>query len=160
LFIKMKRTTRLLKIIFISTLLINFPYIVLGDNGDSIISRPVIEYSSGDLRDPFSDLFQLAAEKEKKEKELQSFEAPPEDAEVVVPMPSLDKFKVQGVIWGGRFPQAIINNKILSVGDSIEGVKIVNIEKKGITLSFAGKTVNLPTPGNAPALEKGDKEEK
>ncbi len=156
----MKRKARLIKIIFILILFINFPYIGLGQNGDSIISRPVIEYSSGDLRDPFGDLFNLAAEKEKKEKEMQSFEAPLEEAEVAVPMPSLDKFKVQGVIWGGNFPQAIINNKVLSIGDSIEGVKIINIEKKGITLSFAGRTANLPTPGNAPALEKGDKEEK
>jgi hypothetical protein len=74
--------------------------------------------------------------------------------------PNLDNFKVQGVIWGGNFPQAIINNKILRVGDLIDGAEIASIEKEGITLNFAGRLANLATPGNAPVLRKGDKEDK
>ena len=143
----------LLKIVFIAIFLMGFPYIILADDGDGIISRPVIGYSSGDLRDPFNDLFQLAAEKEKKEKERQPVEISQDDTVSVAPMPSLDKFKVQGIIWGGKFPQAIINNKILSVGDSLEGLKIVNIEKVGVTLSFAGKMVSLSAPGSISASE-------
>ena len=155
----MNKTRRLLKFVLIPALII-IPAAAFADNADGVISRPVIEYSSGDLRDPFMDLFQMAAEKEKREKELRNFEAPKDETDKVLPMPSLDKIKVQGLIWGGRFPQAVINGRILGIGDSIESFKIVNIEKKGITLSFSGRTVNLPTPGNAPDLKKKNKEEK
>jgi len=153
----MKRAA-LLKIIFISIFLMGFPCIILADDSDGVISRPVIGYSSGDLRDPFNDLFRIAAEKEKREKEHRIIETPQDDTVSVAPMPSLDKFKVQGIIWGGKFPQAIINSKILSVGDTLEGLKIVNIEKKGVTLSFAGKLVSLSAPGISSILEGGNSE--
>ena len=158
----MKRAAKLLNLMVILLLLASFTYIAFADSdNDGVISRPVIEYSSGDLRDPFGDLLQLAIEKEQKAKEVQDVVAAPKDsAEPHKPMPSLDKFKVQGVIWGGKFPQAIINNKILGVGDLIEGAEIVSIEKKGIALSFAGTMASLAIPGNAPVLDKGDKEEK
>ena len=132
----MKRADKLLNLMVILLLLVSFTYIAFaGSDNDGVISRPVIEYSSGDLRDPFGDLLQLAIEKEQKAKEVQDVVAAPKDStEPAKPMPSLDKFKVQGVIWGGKFPQAIINNKILGVGDLIEGAEIVSIEKKGITL--------------------------
>jgi hypothetical protein len=156
----MKKVDKLQSVILILVLMANFTYIVFAqDDNQGVILRPVIEYTSGDLRDPFSDLFQLNAEKERKEKIEQDVLTPEEVVEPQKPLPSLDKLKVQGVIWGGRFPQVIINNKILGIGDSIEEIEIVGIEKKGITLSFAGRTVILPTPGNAPVSKKGDKEE-
>jgi len=155
----MRRTDRLFGVILI--LLAGFASLLFAEgNNDGVISRPVIEYTSGDLRDPFSDLFQLAAEKEKKEKEEQKIQSPLENIEPEKPLPSLDKFKVQGLIWGGKFPQAIINNKVLGVGDSIEGVEIVNIDKKGITLDFAGRKAVLANPGSTSISEKVNKEEK
>ena len=155
----MKKADKLL-ILFLILLVSRAPMIFADSPSDGVIARPVIEYSSGDLRDPFSDLVQLAAEKEKKEKAEQTIQAPQETTELQKPMPTLDKLKVQGVIWGGRFPQVIINNKILGIGDLIEGFEIVSIDKKGITLNFAGRVVNLATPGNAPISLKKDKEEK
>ncbi|MDD5505631.1 MAG: hypothetical protein PHR73_02615 [Candidatus Omnitrophica bacterium] len=155
----MRRADRLFGAILI--LLAGFASLLFAEgSNEGVISRPVIEYTSGDLRDPFSDLFQLAAEKEKKEKEEQKIQAPLENIEPEKPLPSLDKFKVQGLIWGGKFPQAIINNKVLGVGDSIEGVEIVNIDKKGITLDFAGRKAVLANPGSTSILEKVNKEEK
>jgi len=157
----MRRTVKLLVPIFVLVLLINFLHNVFADdNNEGLIVRPIIEYSSGDLRDPFIDLFQLSIENEQKEKEMKNIRVPKEVTKTQEPLPSLEKFKVQGVIWGGKFPQAIINNKVLGVGDSIDGVEIVNIEKKGITLNLAGRAFNLAPPGNTQVLEKGDKEEK
>ena len=142
-------------------LLVSFAHIVLADdNSDGVISRPEIEYSSGDLRDPFRDLFELEMLKAKKEKEEQNIQEPVDSTEPQKPLPSLDKIKVQGVMWGGKFPQAIINNKILGVGDSVEGGVIVSIEKKGITLNFSGRIAILDIPGSASTLKKGNKEEK
>jgi hypothetical protein len=157
----MRRTVKLLISIFVLVLSIHYSHIVFAENNnEGLILRPIIEYSSGDLRDPFIDLFKLAIEKDKKQKEGQEIQAPQEDTETQKPLPSLDKFKVQGVIWGGKLPQAIINNKVLGVGDSIDGAEIMSIGKKVITLNFSGRTANLATPGNAPDLEKGNKEEK
>lgn len=156
----MDKIGRLLRIIIVSAILAGVPYAAFGQNEDGVVSRPVIEYSSADLRDPFEDLLQMAAEREKREKELRNKEAPEESSEVEVPMPSLDKLKVQGVMWGGKFPQVVINGKVLAVGDAIEGFKIVSIEKKGITLDFSGRTAVLSAPGSNPVSGKGNKDDK
>jgi hypothetical protein len=156
----MKTEPEFLKVVFIAIFLGGFYSSVLADNGNGVISRPVIGYSSGDLRDPFRDLLQVAEENEKKKKETQEFDTPASESEQSVPVPSLEKFKVQGIIWGGRFPQAIVNNKMVVIGDTIEGFKVVNIEKKGVTLSFSGKTAILSAPGISSSSEKDNKEEK
>ena len=133
--------------IFTLMLLLSFTHIVFAQsNSDGVILRPVVEYTSEDLRDPFSNLFQL-----NKEKKDQNIQVPQESIEQEQPLPDLGNFKVQGIIWGGNFPQAVINNKILKVGDLIDGGQIASIEKKGITLNYAGRMVNL---------EMGNKEDK
>jgi hypothetical protein len=145
----MIKTNKLLRLISIAALLMSFARMVFADNSnEGVISRPVIEYSSGDLRDPFNDLFYLEKEKEKQSVQVPQESIPDE------PMFSLENFKVQGVIWGGKFPQAIINNKVLKVGDLIEGAEIVSIEKEGITLNFSGRLANLVVSGNTPIAKE------
>jgi len=121
-------------------------------NNNEIIVRPVVKYNSAGLRDPFVDLFQ-------KSMVQQNDQITPGMGKQNL-MPNLETLKVQGVIWGGKFPQAIINHKVLSVGGLIDGFEIVSIEKSVITLNFNGRIVNLVIPGSAPVLQKGDKEEK
>jgi len=53
---------------------------------------------------------------------------------------------LQGLVWGGDFPQAIINNKMVKIGDTIEGVEVVAIGKEGVTLVYANKKYNLSSP--------------
>ncbi|MFA6129904.1 MAG: hypothetical protein WC731_02850 [Candidatus Omnitrophota bacterium] len=156
----MRRTDKFLW--FILLFAAGFAPIVFADsNPDGVISRPVMEYTSGDLRDPFGDLLQSAIEKEKKEKEEKAAQEPPEDANSEKSAIDLGQFKVQGVILGSKTSQVIINNKILGVGDTINGAEIVSIEKKGITLNLGGRTANLAAPGNDASLRKikGNKEE-
>jgi Tfp pilus assembly protein PilP len=100
--------------------------------------RPVVEYKSGKLRDPFRTYF--VKEEVKKD-------SPQENPDMPKPEFDLSKLKVQGIVWGGKSPQAIINGQVLSVGDLIEGAQIVSIEKKGITLSFVGAIFDLAAPG-------------
>lgn len=104
---------------------------------EGVIVRPVVEYKSGKLRDPFRTYFVKEEIKESSQENLD------------LPKPEFDlsKLKVQGIVWGGRSPQAIINGQVLSVGDLIEGAQIVSIEKKGITLSFVGAIFDLAAPG-------------
>jgi hypothetical protein len=102
-----------------------------------IIARPVVEYKSAKLRDPFRTYFIKEEPKE----------VLPESTDLVKPQLDLSKFIVQGIIWGGRVPQAIINDKVVTIGDLIDGAEILSIEKAGITLSFNGAIFDLAAPG-------------
>jgi len=53
---------------------------------------------------------------------------------------------VQGLIWGGSLPQAIINDKVVSAGDVIDGVSIVGIDKDGVEVSFDKRNHRLASP--------------
>lgn len=108
---------------------------------DEIIARPVVEYQSSNLRDPFKGYL---IKEEPKPSLL------PAQVDLVMPKFDLSKLSVQGIIWGVKAPQAIINNKVLTVGDLIEGAEILSIEKKGITLSFSGAKFDLTVPGQNP----------
>ncbi|MFH1190913.1 MAG: hypothetical protein V1670_01780 [Candidatus Omnitrophota bacterium] len=114
---------------------------------DEIIARPVVEYQSVKLRDPFKGYLV-------KEEANQSL---PEKADLVVPKFDLNKLNVQGIIWGVEAPLAIINNKVLTIGDLIEGAKILSIEKKGITFSFSGARFVLTVSGQNPVSAKKSK---
>jgi len=137
----MSRTSKLVLFVFFLVAAIDCGCIALAEEkaADGVIARPVVEYKSADLRDPFKEIKDAQLEKK------------PDSA---VPGPDFNKIKVEGIIWGGRFPQAIINSKVLTVGDSIEGAEILSIDKNGITLSFAGKVANLTVSGNHPVLKK------
>ncbi|MCX5711018.1 MAG: hypothetical protein NT060_03535 [Candidatus Omnitrophica bacterium] len=100
-----------------------------------LIARPRVEYEAGSLRDPFTGVMA----RESISTDTSVVEAAPPD------------LTVQGIIWGGRFPQAIINNKVLGVGDSIKEARITSIGKEGVTLLYGGKsfTLNSPMAGSA-----------
>mgnify|MGYP001561456780 CR=1 FL=1 len=96
-----------------------------------------IEYKSEDLRDPFQ------------EEKIEIKEQPQEQIETK-PLPPL---QIQGIVWGGSFPQAIINNKVVRVGDTIEGVRITDINKNGVIVFFENRQFNLST--SSPISSKG-----
>lgn len=111
---------------------------------DEIIARPVVEYKSSKLRDPFRTYLIKQEPRQ----------APQESVNLTGPGLDLGRLKVQGIIWGGSTPQAIINNKVLTIGDLIEGAEILSIEKKGITLSFNGAIFDLTAPGQSSVQAK------
>lgn len=100
----------------------------------TLIELPVVTYESQDLRDPFKSLIvtkveaPVVADTTATEGEL---------------LPDLSKLNIQGIIWGGRITQALINNKVYTVGDTLEGGQITSIDKNEIVLDFSGKVVNL-----------------
>lgn len=95
--------------------------------------RPKVEYKADNLRNPFEQPSVLS--------ESEGAGSSKEN-----PMP---KLVVQGIIWGSSFPQAIINNKVVKVGDTLEGVDIIDISKEGVIIMFAGIEHKLST---APAM--------
>lgn len=58
--------------------------------------------------------------------------------------PSLE-LNVQGIIWGSDTPSAIINGEVMNVGDTIQGAKIVKINKKGIVVSVGEESFLFKT---------------
>lgn len=103
-----------------------------------IKARPNLEYKASDLRDPFQE---YPIEEEKKIEAIPQVEAPKQE-EVVTP-PALT---IQGIIWGGRFPQAIINNKVVKIGDIIEEAQVSGISKEGVVITFKNRQFNLSSP--------------
>ena len=111
------------------------------------IERPVFEYTSGDLRDPF----QLSKGEENRGAQEGS------GSQYGKVQKSLPPLKIQGVIWGGIFPQAIIENKVVRQGDTItvgqetEEIKIISIDKEGIVVYFDEQNYKLPAPAGGGA---------
>ncbi len=139
----MRRISKYILFLFLPAIVINFWHIVLAQTGivDGAILRPKMEYKSGRLPDPF----QSPMVKETKQTALEAGISMGSEQ----PAFNFGSLKVQGIIWGGRIPQAIINNKVLTVGDSINGAKILSIEKNGITLIADGTVGNLAAPGQS-----------
>ncbi len=98
------------------------------------IVRPNVEYKAQGLRNPF---------------EQPALVSEPDNVEggiIIKPEAGeLAQLTVQGIIWGGNLPQAIINNKVVKVGDVLEGAEIVDINKEGVTVLFAGIDYKLTT---------------
>ena len=56
--------------------------------------------------------------------------------------------KLNGIVWNTNRPQAIINDQIVAIGDTIENSKIVDINKSGVDIIFANKlyTIQIDQP--------------
>ncbi len=106
--------------------------------------RPKINYQAQQPRNPFFAPF-------KEEEPEKKFEAPKTQTEKELSSASsvpanLPPLTVQGLIWGGAFPQAIINNIVVRKGDVIEKAKVTAIEKEGVTVVFADREYKLSSP--------------
>lgn len=105
--------------------------------------RPKVEWSSENGRDPFEDYI---SEKPRDDVVQKQDQALTQKEEVVV-LPGLT---VQGLIWGGNRPCAIINNKVIEQGgETAEGVEITNITRQGIEVNYKGKKFNLSSPAGS-----------
>lgn len=59
---------------------------------------------------------------------------------ILEPLPGIN---IAGVVWNTGRPQAIINGQIVGIGDTVSGVKILDVKKMGITVLFQGRTETL-----------------
>ncbi len=94
--------------------------------------RPNIEYNAENLRDPFEG-YLLKKEETRSKAQIEESISPP-------------ILTVEGIIYGGKIPQAIINNKVVKVGDEIEGARVIEINKKGVIVFFGQRQYILPSP--------------
>lgn len=50
-------------------------------------------------------------------------------------------FELQGIVWGGRYPQAIINNSVVKAGGRIGGAEVLAINKDKVELLYQDKVI-------------------
>jgi len=103
----------------------------------------IVEFNVVFARDPFTPMFPA---KEAKEGSLT--QGPFLKEEVIQP-PTLI---VQGLVWGTNLPQAIVENKVVRIGDHIKEAEVVRIDKEGIMISYKGKTFTIRP--ESPVLKK------
>jgi hypothetical protein len=105
-----------------------------------IITRPKLTYDAADLKDPFDDFLP-------KVKPKSTSKIPGGGMDVqAAPLPS---FAVQGLLWGGSLPQAVIDNQVVKVGDVIQDAEIVEISKDGVKVLYNKKIYKLASPSSA-----------
>ncbi len=123
------------------------------ENPDSSGSHPRPAASDQPItRDPFvlpDALKETLRQKEAaKEEERRRKAIQPPAPSVPAQPPNL---RLQGILWGTARPQAIINRKIVSVGDAVENAQIVSVSRDGVMVSFNGQQyqLKLATRGSA-----------
>jgi len=67
----------------------------------------------------------------------------PEQKQTARPQPT---FKLDGIIYDRKRPQAIINSEIWSVGDTIEGFRITKITPEAVQIAGPQKNIYLQIP--------------
>lgn len=119
--------------------------------------RPKVEYNAGGFIDPF-----VNRDKDKEEAVVRTGQVERSFAPEVKRDPP--KLELQGITWGGRFPQAIINSRVVKAGDTmqldeIQGTEIgiINIDKDGIVFSFEDSEYKIASPA---MMATSDKESK
>ena len=57
------------------------------------------------------------------------------------PPPPPPILRIEGLLWGGPEPKAIINGAVYKVDDAVQGAKILAIDRRGVTIEHLGNPV-------------------
>lgn len=74
---------------------------------------------------------------------------PTKEEIIVIPPPMLE---ISGIVWNTKNPQAIINDQVVVIGDTIENSKVVDIRKDGVDVIFSEKLFTLPIQPSAQSI--------
>ncbi len=96
-----------------------------------------LKYTASDLRDPFKEYLPRIAE-------IKELEQKGREGELDKTEKTLPSFSVQGIIWGTKLPQAIVDGQVVEVGDKIEEAEIIKINKEGITFLYQDEQYKVP----------------
>ncbi|MBI5149676.1 MAG: hypothetical protein HZA28_02755 [Candidatus Omnitrophica bacterium] len=147
------------KIIFLLILwfLVFFLFIMYPINGftqEDAIDTPVPEDLP--VRNPFEPQIPREADVVQQPKPVPPVDVKPREipqpSPVVVPpvelprpivQPQMPALNIGGIVWNTQHPQAIVNGQIVGVGDLVAGVRIVDIQKTGVTVSAGDRTVTI-----------------
>ncbi len=149
--------------LFISWILFINPHIIEGAVFEFNVDASF--FDSPEMRNPF--LSQLPKKEEPKPKVPVVVDRPSKPADLAQPITipvqpiieqprieqrflppppqeiSLPALNITGLIWDTDRPQAIVNDTIVDVGDTILGVRIIAIKKAGIDVLFNEKSFSI-----------------
>lgn len=121
--------------------------------GSTVGSEAPAAYTAHKLRDPFKSLLPQAsggAEDLRADPPVSPAPPPPKR-----PAPELH---VEGLVWGGPTPSAIIDGEVYRVGDALQDDTIIAITRRGVTLEHEGDRILYPpaamvsgNTGNSPS---------
>lgn len=97
---------------------------------------PSVAYEADEARDPLANLLLVKNVSPAPMTPTTTSDGSEAAAPAAPPTPT-----IQGLMWGGRRPQAVIDGKIYTVGETVQGVTIVAIDKTGVTGEFQGQPV-------------------
>mgnify|MGYP003394695586 CR=1 FL=1 len=61
--------------------------------------------------------------------------------------PAVNPYTLSGIFFSGNQSSCIINDKILELGDSVEGAKVIRIDPEEVELQLESKTIKLNLRG-------------
>lgn len=129
-----------------SNLFIIFFFLLICFRGNLSLAQAQLEYTASGGRDPFeSQLPQpepLIVERPGVTETIREPVRPPE-------------WTVEGVVSGGSIPLAVIQDKVVRVGDTIEEAVITNITKEGVEVIYEEETFMIFAPSRAKASRGG-----
>ncbi len=95
-----------------------------------IVKRPSVQYTAEALRDPFRGYRPV----------VEDYTVDTTEEIVSTEPPQLS---IQGIVWGNNNPQAIIENKVVKIGDTINEATILDISKDGIAVLYKNRKYNI-----------------
>lgn len=96
------------------------------------------------IRNPFQSwLPKIEQPKPSSPLEAEPLAAQPQEAPVPIEPP---KLQVSGIVWNTKKPQAIIDEKVVTIGDIVQDSKIVDIHKDGVDIIY--KEIMFTVPVN------------
>lgn len=95
-------------------------------------------YTAFDRRDPFKSYLPTPTVP------TSTSAAEPNAPVAFTAQPKLPEFHVEGLLWGGPAPKAIIDGHLYGIHDVVNGVKIVSISRDGVTIEHLGEPVVYP----------------
>lgn len=89
-----------------------------------------VEYLGNEFKDPFHHRDPMAS-------------APARSVKSAETAPKNNPLVIQGLVWNLKDPQAIINGKVVKIGDTLEDAQILDITKEGVKIRRQGREVFL-----------------
>ena len=85
---------------------------------------------------------------------FRSAPVPVKDVAQPVKQPDVKAMVIKGLVWNTTEPQAIINDKVVGVGDEVDGVEIISINQKGVEFSSKGLNFYIDLFGHKNIIEE------
>ncbi len=104
------------------------------------------KYTAQELRDPFENILTRPAQSQAATALGATYSDTSGGTEAEPAVEGFPAITIQGIVWGGQKPLAVIDNVLYKVGDTINGATITAIDRVGVTVTHGTATVVLTVP--------------